>query len=79
MVHGEWGSAIVSPDEFLLHPAAGERSELVRGRIRVMTPASGKHGLVSGNIFVLLSSHVRQHRLGICFADSFSRTSDQWA
>ena len=70
MVYSEWGSAMVSPDEFLLHPAASERSELVRGRIRVMTPASGKHGLVSGNIFGLLRSHVRLHRLGICFADS---------
>ena len=70
MVYHDWGSTMVSPDEFLLHPATKERSELVRGYIRVMTPSSGGHGLVSGNVFVLLSLHVRRHRLGVCFADS---------
>ena len=70
----DWGSALLSPEEFLVHPAARERSELVRGSIRVMTPASGRHGLVSGNIFVLLSVHVRKYRLGVCFADSTGYT-----
>ena len=74
MVYHDWGSTMVSPDEFLLHPAASERSELVRGCVRVMTPASGGHGLVSGNIFVLLSVHVRRHGLGVCFADSTGYT-----
>ena len=54
MVYRDWGSTLLNPDEFLLHPAANERSELVRGCIRVMTPASGGHGLVSGKILVLL-------------------------
>ena len=74
MVYRDWGSTLLNPDEFLLHPAANERSELVRGCIRVMTPASGGHGLVSGNIFVLLSVHVRRYGLGVCFADSTGYT-----
>ena len=74
MVYRDWGSTLLNPDEFLLHPAANERSELVRGCIRVMTPASGGHGLVSGKILVLLSAHVRRHGLGVCFADSTGYT-----
>lgn len=35
-----------------------------------MTPASGAHGLVSCNVLLLLSTHVRAHTLGQCFADS---------
>src|SRR5262245_49137152 len=34
--------------EFLSHPAASGKSELVRGEIHVMTPASGVHGIVAG-------------------------------
>lgn len=64
------GARTVSADEFSLHPAANDRSELVRGHIRRMTPASAAHGLVSGNVFRLLSTYIQQHRLGVCFADS---------
>jgi Uma2 family endonuclease len=70
MVYQAGRGVILSADEFLAHPDANERTELVRGRIRMMTPASAPHGLVSGNVFSLLSAHVRQHRLGTCFADS---------
>jgi Uma2 family endonuclease len=62
--------ATLSAEEFLFHPAANERTELVRGYIRMMTPASLGHGLVSGTVFRLLSTYVWQHRLGACFADS---------
>lgn len=68
------GTTILSADEFLVYPAANERTELVRGRIRVMTPAGLPHGLVSGNVFRLLSTYVRQHQLGVCFADSTGYT-----
>lgn len=61
---------LIDADEFLVHPAARGRSELVRGEIRAMTPAGGPHGLVSGNVSRLLSTHVRAHRAGVCFADS---------
>ena len=74
MVYHVADTAILTADEFEAHPAANEHNELVRGRIRMMTPASGLHGLVSGNVFRLLSNHVRQHRLGACFADSTGYT-----
>lgn len=62
--------AVLTADEFLVHPAARERSELVRGEIRVMSPASSVHGLVAGTVHWLLASHAHAHRLGACFVDS---------
>ena len=69
MVYDTGGSSLTA-DEFLLHPAANERTELVRGAIHVMTPVSSAHGLVSMTVGYLLSAHVRKHRLGACFGDS---------
>ncbi len=60
---------MLTTEEFLSHPAARERSELVRGALRVMTPTGGAHGVVCGNVFELLSSHARTHGLGRCFTD----------
>ena len=74
MVYRAAGSVIVTPDQFLHHPAANDRTELVRGHIQVMTPASAAHGLVSGTMFHLLAAHVRHHKLGACFADSTGYT-----
>ena len=74
MVYRTPGATILSADEFLLHPAANERTELVRGHIRMMTPASAGHGLVSATVLRLLSTYVWQHRLGVCFADSTGYT-----
>ena len=70
MVYHAAGRTILGADEFLLHPAANERTELVRGHIRMMTPASAPHGVVSANVCRLLATYVRQHPLGVCFADS---------
>ena len=74
MVYHAADTAILTADEFQVHPAAHEPSELVRGRIRMMTPAFAPHGLVSGKVFRLLSNHVHQYRLGECFADSTGYT-----
>lgn len=74
MVYHGAGAAIVTPDQFIHHPAANERTELVRGHIQVMTPASAAHGLVSATVLHLLATHVRQHQLGACFADSTGYT-----
>jgi Uma2 family endonuclease len=60
---------VLTADEFLVHPAARGHSELVRGEIHMMSPASGLHGLVAGNLYRLLSTHVHEHRLGACFPD----------
>ena len=49
-------------------PDDGYRSELVDGEIVRMTPAGGTHGIVAMRIGVLLSGHIEEHRLGVCFA-----------
>ena len=64
MVYHADGASILSADEFLLQPAANERTELVRGRLRMMTPASAAHGLVSMTIGRLLSTHEACRRVG---------------
>ena len=74
MVYHPAGASILTPDQFLHHPAANDRTELVRGHIQEMSPASAAHGLVSGTVFHLLATHVRQNRLGACFADSTGYT-----
>lgn len=60
----------VTSEEFLTHPAAAGPSELVRGEVRVMTPASGAHGLVAGTIFAALNAFVESRQLGLCFPDN---------
>jgi Uma2 family endonuclease len=74
MVYDAARATILTPDEFLVHPAANERTELVRGHIRMMTPASAGHGLVSMIVGRLLSTYASAHRLGVCFADSTGYT-----
>ena len=59
----------LTADQFAEHPAARGHSELVRGELRVMTPAYGEHGLLVGNVFRLLSVHCHEHRLGRCFTE----------
>lgn len=60
----------VTAAEFLVHPAAAGPSELVRGTIHMMSPASGMHGLVAGHVFALINAFVERNRLGQCFADN---------
>jgi Uma2 family endonuclease len=56
--------------EFLTHPAASGPSELVRGELRLVTPASAAHGIVAGTIFVALTAFVEERGLGSCFPDN---------
>lgn len=60
----------VTSDEFLTLREARGPSELVRGNIRVMTPASGAHGAVAGTIFAALNAFVESGQLGLCFPDN---------
>ncbi|MEO8621987.1 MAG: Uma2 family endonuclease [bacterium] len=60
----------VTPGEFMSHPAAAGASELVRGEIRAMTPASGPHGVIVGTLFAALNQFVETHQLGLCFPDN---------
>ena len=59
----------VTSEEFLTHPSA-ERSELVCGDVRMMTPASGAHGAIAGTIFAALNGYVEKDHLGLCFPDN---------
>jgi Uma2 family endonuclease len=60
----------VTAIEFLSHPAANGKSELVRGEIHETTPASGAHGLVVAEIFVALKAFADSRSLGLCFPDN---------
>lgn len=60
----------MTPREFLTHPAAQAASELVRGEVRVMTPAGGAHGVVASRMFAAMNAFVEAHDLGQCFADN---------
>jgi Uma2 family endonuclease len=57
-------------DAFLVRPGASQPAELVRGEIRVMTPAGGAHGAIAGTIFAALHAFVEPRDLGICFPDN---------
>lgn len=45
-------------------PSGVDRFEIVDGEVVLLSPTGGKHGQVEGNVFFLLASHVRAHRLG---------------
>ncbi len=44
--------------------------ELVRGEVRVMSPASGLHGLLCSRLVRLLDTHVDARGLGWCFTEA---------
>jgi Uma2 family endonuclease len=64
------GAHRVTSQEFLTHPLAAGRSELVRGDVRLMTPASGAHGVIAGRLFAALNAFVEERQLGQCFPDN---------
>jgi Uma2 family endonuclease len=61
---------LLTADEFFHHPAAQDASELVRGEIRMMTPAGGRHNVVAGRLFTRLSAFVEERGLGMTFTDN---------
>jgi Uma2 family endonuclease len=44
------------------------RCELVRGELRMMSPAGGRHGQVAMQCGRLLANHVETHGLGVVYA-----------
>ena len=50
-------------------PLDAGKAELVRGDLRVSPPAGGPHGVAAVNLVFVLSAFVRQHALGLVFAD----------
>lgn len=59
---------VVTADQLWRMPNDGQRRELVRGEIRVMTPAGAEHGRVAMTVGMLLAGHVREHAIGVAFA-----------
>ena len=58
----------VTADELFRMPDDGLRRELVRGELRVMTPAGERHGIVAAEILIHLGNHVRTQGLGRVYA-----------
>lgn len=57
----------VTADQLLEMPDDGMRRELVRGEVRVMSPAGGRHGRVGARILSRLDSFVEANGLGVVF------------
>jgi Uma2 family endonuclease len=57
-------------DELLALQDDGNQYELVRGELKVMPPAGGPHGAISGWLFATLGSYVQAHELGILFTEA---------
>lgn len=62
--------ALLTLDEFYALPNADDPMELVRGEVIPLSPAHGPASTVAGNIFWLLSTHVRPRRLGRVWGDN---------
>jgi len=60
-------TAARTAEELWKLPDDGLRRELVRGELRVMTPAGAEHGRVTATVGILLGAHVRQTATGVTF------------
>lgn len=58
----------VTAEDLLRLPDDGNRYELIEGELRMMTPASPRHGRITNAVAFLLTRHVRQHDLGVVYA-----------
>lgn len=56
----------ITAAEFALmaDPPDGSKMELVRGEVELMPPPKGRHGIVCGNVALLVGHHVKQKKLG---------------
>jgi Uma2 family endonuclease len=57
----------VTADQLLEMPDDGMRRELVRGEVRVMSPAGGRHGRLGARILSRLDTFVEANGLGVVF------------
>jgi Uma2 family endonuclease len=60
-------STLTTAEELLGMPDDSMRRELVRGELRVMSPAGARHGRVAATMAVLLGTHVRQSGVGVAY------------
>ena len=61
-------SETVTAEQLWRIPDDGMRRELVRGQLKVMTPAGAEHGRVALTVGMLLGVHVRESGTGVVFA-----------
>jgi Uma2 family endonuclease len=61
-------SRIQTAEQLLQMPSDGNRYELVKGVLKMMSPAGGRHGRIAARIGKLLANHVDDHQLGCTFA-----------
>ena len=59
---------VKSADQLFAMPDDGNRYELVKGDLIMMSPAGSEHGWIAGRIFVRLATHVENHDLGRAYA-----------
>ncbi len=57
---------LLTVEEFSRRPDPGYPEELVKGRIVRMSIARPYHGLVCGNVSVIVGSHAKSHRSWLC-------------
>jgi Uma2 family endonuclease len=65
---GTLTSGPMTADQLLRLPPDGRRYELVEGELKVMTPASPRHGRIAMRMGSLIEHYARQHDLGIVYA-----------
>ena len=58
----------VTAERLWTMPDDGMRRELVRGELRVMTPAGMEHGRIAMRVGRFLAAHVDEHGLGVAVA-----------
>ena len=58
----------ITTAEQLLRAGDIGRCELVRGELRMMIPAGGEHGRITGYLTFLLSTHIGRNELGTFYA-----------
>lgn len=58
----------MTADRFLEFAANNGRCELLKGKVRMMSPAGSEHGYIANQIAFLLTAHVRSRKLGRVYA-----------
>ena len=58
----------VSAEQLFNRSDDGNRYELIRGELHMMSPAGGRHGRVAHNLGLILGRHVRRAGLGAVYA-----------